>query len=126
MAKSTWHFAMNLLVVGSRCFDDEVLLEDKLDYFMTGWELGDVRLISGGAPGADTLAAEYGHNYKMEVKVFPADWAGQGKKAGYLRNLEMGKLADMAIAFWDGKSKGTQHMIRIMVALKKEVLIVAF
>jgi hypothetical protein len=34
-----------------------------------------------------------------------------GKSAGYIRNDEMAQYADMLIAFWDGTSKGTKHMI---------------
>ena len=31
----------------------------------------------------------------------------------------MGEYADAAIIFWDGKSKGTAHMIKTMKRLKK-------
>ena len=31
--------------------------------------------------------------------------------AGYLRNKQMAEYADALIAFWDGESKGTKHMI---------------
>ena len=31
----------------------------------------------------------------------------------------MGDDADAAICFWDGKSKGTEHMIKTMKNLKK-------
>lgn len=34
-----------------------------------------------------------------------------GKAAGYLRNTEMAKNADALVAFWDGMSLGTRHMI---------------
>ena len=42
---------------------------------------------------------------------FPADWDKYGKAAGYKRNEEMARNADALIAFWDGKSRGTKHMI---------------
>ena len=42
---------------------------------------------------------------------FPADWDKYGKAAGYKRNGEMARNADALIAFWDGKSRGTKHMI---------------
>ena len=38
-----------------------------------------------------------------------------GKKAGYLRNVDMAEYADALVAFWDGKSKGTGHMIDIVL-----------
>ena len=44
---------------------------------------------------------------------FPADWDKHGKSAGYKRNLEMAENADALIAFWDGESRGTKHMIDI-------------
>lgn len=50
---------------------------------------------------------------KGVLTIFPANWAEFGKYAGYIRNYDMGKNADMLIAFWDGKSKGTSHMIDI-------------
>jgi hypothetical protein len=43
----------------------------------------------------------------------PAQWEIYGKMAGYLRNLEMAKIADAVVLFWDGKSKGTKHMLDI-------------
>ena len=47
------------------------------------------------------------------IKQFPAKWSEKGKSAGYLRNVEMAQYANALIAFWDGKSKGTRHMIEI-------------
>lgn len=45
------------------------------------------------------------------VQSFPADWQKNGKSAGYKRNEEMAQNSDALIAFWDGESKGTKHMI---------------
>ena len=41
----------------------------------------------------------------------PADWEHFGKAAGPKRNMQMAKIADAVIAFWDGESRGTQSMI---------------
>ena len=49
----------------------------------------------------------------ISLMCFPADWNKYGKRAGYIRNEQMAKEADALIAFWDGKSKGTKHMIDI-------------
>jgi hypothetical protein len=47
-----------------------------------------------------------------EVKEYPADWRGKGKRAGIIRNLEMlDTKPDKVIAFWDGRSTGTGHTI---------------
>ena len=41
----------------------------------------------------------------------PADWDKYGKSAGFIRNKEMVDIADAAIIFWDGDSKGTKDTI---------------
>ena len=56
-------------------------------------------------------------------KIFPAQWNVYGKSAGFIRNAEMGHYADAAICFWDGKSRGTQHMINTMRHLQKPVFV---
>ncbi|MOA29428.1 hypothetical protein D3C78_1504400 [compost metagenome] len=47
----------------------------------------------------------------MGVKRFIPDWDGLGKKAGHVRNREMGDYADALVALWDGTSKGTAGMV---------------
>ena len=50
---------------------------------------------------------------RKDLRIFIPQWDKYGKKAGYLRNVEMAENANALIAFWDGKSKGTKHMIDI-------------
>ena len=47
----------------------------------------------------------------VPVLEFPADWVRLGKRAGMVRNLQMLDSADAVVAFWDGQSRGTAHMI---------------
>lgn len=51
--------------------------------------------------------------HNLEIERFPADWKKYGKAAGPIRNDQMAQVADMVIAFWDGKSKGTENMLRM-------------
>ena len=55
--------------------------------------------------------------------MFNADWDKFGKSAGYKRNEQMGNHADALIAIWDGKSKGTMHMISIAKKLDLNIYI---
>jgi alkanesulfonate monooxygenase SsuD/methylene tetrahydromethanopterin reductase-like flavin-dependent oxidoreductase (luciferase family) len=59
----------------------------------------------------------------VKVARFPADWDTYGKRAGYLRNEQMAEYADALFAIWDGESKGTKHMIDIMLSKKKPVYV---
>jgi hypothetical protein len=68
-------------------------------------------VVCGLARGVDSLGKKWAEKNDIPVKEFPADWDRHGRKAGYLRNVEMVKYADALIAVWDGESKGTQHVI---------------
>lgn len=113
---------MKIIVAGSRDYTDtttmsEVLLEEL--------ERGPVDLIiSGGARGPDTYAIYFANLAKIPVRVVRADWDTYGRAAGHIRNKEMAKEGDRLIAFWDGKSSGTQGMIDEMRRLKKPVRVV--
>lgn len=72
---------------------------------------GGVELVTGCAKGADQIPYFFNTWHGTPIKEFPADWKTHGKKAGILRNIEMAEYADALIAFWDGKSRGTKHMI---------------
>lgn len=75
------------------------------------YPLENFTLVSGGAKGADTFARDYAEKHAYPFKEYLAKWDEHGKKAGILRNLEMLEIADQVVAFWDGKSRGTSHMI---------------
>jgi hypothetical protein len=78
-------------------------------------------IISGMARGPDSHAIEYANNNHIPYVDFIPDWEQYGKKAGILRNLEMAKSGDELIAIFNGKSKGTSHMIDTMLRLSKPV-----
>lgn len=101
-----------VIIAGSREFNDYQLLVSKVNQILIN-RLPDVEIVSGTCRGADKLGEQYATEYNLSIKQFPADWNTHGKKAGYLRNVEMAKYADACIVFWNGTSKGTKHMIDI-------------
>jgi len=81
-------------------------------------------IVSGGARGVDTYAEKTAEYFDIKFKKFPADWDKYGKGAGPIRNTEMAEYADGLFAVWDGKSRGTQHMISAANKLGLQVIVV--
>ena len=108
---------MKIIIAGSRDFNDYELLKSKLDKAKKHY--GEFEVVSGMARGADSLGERYARENSLPIAEFPADWDKHGKKAGFLRNADMADYADGCIVFWDGVSKGTQHMINL--AKQKEI-----
>lgn len=103
-----------IIIAGGRDFMDYNLLKEKTDKILQEKKVTHkIVIISGCARGADTLGLRYASENAFDVEEYPADWNKYGKKAGYMRNVEMAENADALIAFWDGESKGTKHMIDI-------------
>jgi hypothetical protein len=100
-----------IIVAGSRTFNDYRLMNYWLDLYTIHER--DPIIITGGAKGADTLAMDWAGFYWYLVKIYRPDYKKYpGSYAPLKRNEEMARNADMLIAFWDGKSKGTKHMIQ--------------
>lgn len=87
----------------------------------SGFQVTEV--VSGAARGVDTLGEIWAKEEGVPVRRFPAAWDKHGKSAGYVRNTEMAQYADALIAVWDGKSRGTMHMIDIARRLGLKVYV---
>ena len=98
-----------VIIAGTRSFSDYKLLCEKCDYYFS--RKRPDAIVCGEARGADLLGRRYAEEHGIEVMSYPADWETFGRRAGYVRNLEMARNAEALIAFWDGKSKGTENMI---------------
>lgn len=121
---------MKILVCGSRGFNDYDQLASKLDDFLYTHDLSKIELVSGGARGADTLAERYASEKGIKFTRFDADWEQHGRSAGYIRNGVMAEYCagpeNQCIAFWDGKSLGTKHMIHAATKSRMTVVKVPF
>lgn len=99
-----------VIIAGGRDFTDYDYLEKAMDSLLSN-KNGDIVIVCGMARGADTLGEKYAKARGYEVRYFPAEWEKYGKSAGYRRNEQMAQNADALVAFWDGSSRGTAHMI---------------
>lgn len=125
---------LRVIIAGSRDFNDYQLLKKSvIEIICAKTMLSDsTKIISGTARGADSLGERFANEMGLEIKRFPANWAGFGKRAGYIRNEQMAQYAaeddnyGMLIAFWDGKSRGTKHMIDLANKYNLEVHVIEF
>ena len=128
---------LRVIIAGSRDFNDFPKLMNSSIKILTEIskkrdDLDRIRIISGTARGADKLGEQYAKIAGYELSKFPADWDGLGKRAGYVRNAEMAKFAieddnyGVLIAFWDGQSRGTKHMIDLAKRYGLEVHVVNY
>lgn len=98
---------MNVIIAGGRDFN----VYGKVAWQANNFPLHINEVVCGCAKGADSLGREWAKANNVPYREFPADWEAHGKRAGYLRNIEMAEYSDALLAFWDGKSKGTKNMI---------------
>ena len=68
-------------------------------------------IVSGGAEGIDKIAAQCAALLSVPLREFLPDYAKFGKAAPLERNKQIADYADQVLAFWDGRSRGTQQVI---------------
>ncbi len=112
---------MKFAILGTRTFNDYELMKRSLAD-LTGVEL----VISGGAPGADTLAKRWANENGIEFIEFIADWDKYGKAAGPIRNEFIIKACTHVACFWDGKSPGSKNAIDLAKKHRKRYRIVNY
>ena len=116
-----------VIIAGSRGFSNYKLLREECNKFLREKRKTDnIIIVSGGAQGADSLGEKYSQDEGFDLEVYPAQWKKFGRSAGFRRNEQMAEVADALIAFWDGKSHGTKHMIDIMNAKNLLVKVVDY
>lgn len=94
---------MRIAIVGSR----STTVGDIGMYISDGDEI-----VSGGAVGVDSCAAEYAKNKGLKLTVFLPEYERYGRAAPILRNKKIVDYADKIIAFWNGSSRGTLYVIK--------------
>ncbi len=94
---------MKIAVIGSR----KLTIEDLGQYLPEGV----TEIVSGGAAGIDTCAREYAVANGIKITEFLPDYGRYGRGAPLRRNLQIIDHTDIVLAFWDGSSSGTKHVI---------------
>lgn len=105
---------MRVLVCGSRSWDDPDEIRKVLERLPR-----ESVVVHGGARGADRMADTIARSLGLQVEEYKADWGRHGRAAGFVRNrLMIDTKPDLVVAFWDGRSTGTEHTLRLAGRLR--------
>ena len=94
---------MKIAVIGSRGLHVDHL-EDYLPEGVT-------EIVSGGARGIDACAKDYALRHGLKLTEFLPEYEKYGRGAPLRRNITIIEYADLVLAFWDGRSRGTKFVI---------------
>lgn len=107
---------MKVAVIGSRG-----IVIDNLGKYLPE---GVTEIVSGGAKGADRSAREYAAANGLKLTEFLPDYSRYGRGAPLRRNISIIEYADLVLAFWDGSSRGTKHVIENCERLSVSVQVI--
>jgi len=127
---------LRIAIVGSRDINDMGWFKDFVHYGVLEEIEGPntyqaITIISGGARGVDTLARDYAHAMDSDFIMFKPYHLIDNKvpyepKYFFVRNKQIVDNSDVVIAVWDGKSKGTEDVIRYSKKRKKPLYVVEY
>ena len=106
---------MRVAIIGSR----NLMINDLERYLPENV----TEIVSGGARGIDSCAREYAKSNGIKLTEFLPDYKKYKRGAPLKRNLEIIDYAETVIAFWDGKSKGTEYVIKSCKQLNKKIIV---
>jgi len=116
---------VNIAVVGSRTYNNEdYSLNNILETLKKeNLNIENIIVFSGGAKGVDTIAAKSMKEMGAKVNEIIPNWKKYRKAAGIVRNKELVGNADIVIAFWDGRSRGTKNSINLAQKYKRKLYV---
>ena len=103
-------------VAGGRNFDNHQEMAFALDHLPPeGW------LITGAAKGADLMAENFRRNSQRPYIGVPARWRELGKRAGYVRNLQIAEYNPNRLIVLPG-GRGTKMALDLAKDLDIEII----
>lgn len=107
---------MKVIIAGTRTINNYAIVKKAIE--SASFEITEI--VHGDCRGVDRLGKQWAKENGIKQIPFPTKWELYGNRAGSMRNEEMGQYADALIAIWDGKSRGTGHMIWYMKEVVKK------
>ena len=108
-------------IIGSRRRNSLTDFYATQDKFLEIYEDGD-HIVSGGCPqGGDAFAEKIADTLQAPIKIYYARWKQHGRAAGFIRNGDIARDADVLIAcVAPDRTGGTEDTIKKFKALGKE------
>jgi predicted Rossmann fold nucleotide-binding protein DprA/Smf involved in DNA uptake len=119
--QGTTEARFRIAIIGSRTFSNTKMLAKIMEEYVGRATL----IVSGGADGADKIGARWARKNGVPTKIFEPD-RKRYKHAYHHRNRLIVENCDLVVAFWDGRSTGTEYTIGYARKLGVEVRIVKF
>ena len=94
---------MKVAVIGSR----GLRVDDLRNYLPPE----TTEIVSGGAKGVDASARDYARKCGLKLTEYLPEYSRYGRAAPLKRNITIIENADLVLAFWDGRSRGTKYVI---------------
>lgn len=109
---------MKIIVCGGRHFNNYFALSNiLLDIIKNNTkDKESIEIVSGHCTGADQLGERFAKQFKLGLKIFPAEWSKYGKSAGPIRNKKMIEYIrndsnPFVLAFTSTNTKGTKYTL---------------
>ena len=101
-----------IIVAGPRNYFNIPVINNNLNILLKQYGQ-NIEIVTGGAQGVDNIAEFYARANNIKLITFlPQYHIFNNKSAPIIRNSKMAQYANILIAFSNGKSKGTAHMVR--------------
>jgi len=110
-----------IVIGGCRDYNNYESFKSHLDKIIKKYNK-EIIIISGHCSGVDLMGERYAEENGFKIKIFFPEWEKYGRAAGPIRNEKMVNAADLVIAFWNGKSKGTKSLIKYAEKIGKELI----
>lgn len=122
---------MRVAIVGSPRYQDETRLFPVMSAFLDEHTHSNVVIVTGNMEGTERNASKFAHARGLDCIVFrpvkPASQTVQAMmKSVYIRNKHIVDNADKVLAFWDGESPETDHLINYARAREVPTMVLTF
>lgn len=111
-----------VIIAGSRGILDREFVFHHLNRMLSRLQESRLEIVSGLAQGPDLLGKAWAEAQGIPVVEYPAEWDWFKKAAGFFRNNEMAWYGTHLLAFWDGASPGTRHMLQAAQGLTTRII----